>query len=209
LAENSVSDKRSLRKAKTRQAIKDAALEIAESEGWGGVTIRKIADRVNYTAPIVYEYFEGKDDLYHQLVHDGFEKLATGTMEFISEVDDPQEKLIRMAEVRFNFAIQNPTLHHLMFDSENPQWQQLEMDRSMLGMKQLVDNLILEISGDRQRANEYIFNLICLIKGYTFFANHLMNSSSKMKKHFSSDRDVLNRNFTNAIRRFIQSIQQT
>lgn len=209
MADKTISDKRSRRKAKTRQAIKDAALEIAETGGWGGVTIRKIADRVDYTAPIVYEYFKGKDDLYHQLVHDGFKKLAGATMEFISEVEDPQEKLIRMAEVRFNFAIENPTLHHLMFDSENPQWQQLELDRSMLGMKQLVDKLILEISGDNERSNEYIFNLICLIKGYTFFANHLMNSSTKMKRHFSSDRETLKSNFTNAIRRFIQSIQKT
>lgn len=204
-----VTSKRSIRKAKTRQAIKEAAMDIARSQGWSGVTIRKIADSIDYTPPIVYEYFKNKDDLYHQLVQDGFNKLARETLTLVEQADNPEEKLLKMAEVRFHFALDNPTLHHLMFDTENPQWQQMEMAKAMLEIKKLVDDLVMELCNDKSRAMEYIFNLICLIKGYTFFANHLMNTSSKMRNHFPSDRKSLTDNFLNAIRRFIASMQNS
>ena len=202
-------DKRTIRKARVRESIKTAALDLARRQGWAGVTIRKIADAIDYTAPIVYEHFKSKDDLYHHLVHDGFEQLSRQTLERVAIADHPEEKLVAMAEVRFNFALDNPMLHHLMFDTDNPQWQRVEMERSMLGIKQLIDGLIMEISQDSDRAMEYIFNLICLIKGYTYFANHLMSSSTKMAKFFPADRKILTNQFLDAVRRFILSIQKT
>ncbi|MEL6653646.1 MAG: helix-turn-helix domain-containing protein [Bacteroidota bacterium] len=63
--------KRDLRKEKNREAIMEAALEIAREESWEKVTIRKIADRILYTPPIVYEHFKNKDDLLKQLVERG------------------------------------------------------------------------------------------------------------------------------------------
>ena len=202
-----VTDKRSIRREKTRTSIKEAALEIARREGWTGVTIRKIADTIDYTAPIVYEHFKNKDDLYHQLVHDGFRELSDRTMDAVRELEDSREKLIVMAKVRFTFALEKPTLHHMMFDTENPQWQQVEMARSMLKIKSLVDTLLRELSADKSRVMEYTLNLICLIKGYTFFANHLLTSETKMATYFPAEREKLTGLFLEAVKRFIQSIQ--
>ena len=57
------SQKRDLRREATRRLILDAATELAAAEGWPSVTMRKVADRVNYSHPALYAYFATKDDL--------------------------------------------------------------------------------------------------------------------------------------------------
>ena len=59
-------------KEETKQSILAAARKIAGKEGWQAVTIRKIADEIEYTPPIVYEYFENKEALFKELIYFGF-----------------------------------------------------------------------------------------------------------------------------------------
>ncbi|MDN5217175.1 helix-turn-helix domain-containing protein [Fulvivirgaceae bacterium BMA12] len=198
--------KKEQRKEKTREAIKQAAIKVAAKEGWNNVTIRKIADEVLYTPPIVYEFFEGKDDLYRHLVIDGFEKLKSSTFAAIEPLGDPGDKLVKMAEVRLDFATKNQTLHHMMFDAENPQWQKEELVKSLHSLKMLVQDLLIEISGSPDSAEAYFLNLICLIKGYTYFNNQLIRNP-KMRKKFSNKDVDMKILFLDAIKRFIKSIK--
>ena len=62
-------------KEKIKQNILDAARDIAAKEGWHAVTIRKIANKIEYTPPIVYEHFENKEDLFKELIYMGFRLL--------------------------------------------------------------------------------------------------------------------------------------
>ena len=203
-----MTDYKQIRKERTRESIKEAALEIAREEGWNGVTIRKIADRIHYTAPIVYEHFRNKDHLYEQLVKDGHQRL----LDDIVAGDDPQlnaeDRLMRFAEVRYDFATRNPTLHHMMFDADNPEWQKLELAKSMMDMKRMIDDLMLDIGGDKEKVDEYTFNMICLIKGYTYFANHFLKFKHKVKDSLPIAKLNSKKLFLDAIKRFIQSIKQ-
>ncbi len=55
-----------------RQAILAAARDIAAREGWQAVTIRKVAEAIEYTPPIIYEYFASKEALLFELLREGF-----------------------------------------------------------------------------------------------------------------------------------------
>jgi hypothetical protein len=48
-------------KDETRANILEASLDIVKEEGWAALSMRKIADKIEYTAPIIYEYFENKE----------------------------------------------------------------------------------------------------------------------------------------------------
>ena len=48
-------------KEETRNNILGAAYDIVKDEGWNGLSMRKIADRIEYTAPIIYEYLSNKE----------------------------------------------------------------------------------------------------------------------------------------------------
>jgi AcrR family transcriptional regulator len=195
-----------LRKEKNKQAIKEAALEIAKTEGWQGVTIRKIADKVLYSAPIVYEHFKNKDDLFKNLVEDGFRDLTGKTFEAMDKVKSPEEKILKLAEVRFEFASKNQTLHHIMFDADNPDWQRFELIKSIGKLGDYVIGLLAEISQKPERSTEYFLNMICLIRGYTYFDNK-MGFVKKMKVKFLDKSSNMNELFIDAIQRFLESIK--
>ncbi len=54
-------------KENLREGILQAAKKIAVNEGWQAVTIRKIADEIEYTPPIVYEHFANKEAVFFAL----------------------------------------------------------------------------------------------------------------------------------------------
>ena len=59
-----------------RRKILDAATELFVAEGYHNVSIRKIADRIEYSPAALYSYFPGKDDIFFALAEEGFRALA-------------------------------------------------------------------------------------------------------------------------------------
>jgi AcrR family transcriptional regulator len=47
------------------------AHDLARSEGWDAVTMRRLAERIEYSADFAYRYFTGRDDILLALVQDG------------------------------------------------------------------------------------------------------------------------------------------
>ena len=61
-----------------RRGILDAARELFVSEGFRNVSIRKIAERIEYSPAAIYSYFPSKDDIFFALAEEGFRLLAPG-----------------------------------------------------------------------------------------------------------------------------------
>jgi AcrR family transcriptional regulator len=58
-----------------RESILEAARDLFTTEGYRNVSIRKIAERIEYSPAAIYSYFGGKDDIYLALAEDGFRRL--------------------------------------------------------------------------------------------------------------------------------------
>ena len=54
-----------------RRAILDAARELFVAEGYQNVSIRKIAERIEYSPAAIYGYFPSKDDIFFALAEEG------------------------------------------------------------------------------------------------------------------------------------------
>ena len=63
-------------RAQRRQVIVNAARELAEAEGWESVTTRRLADCIEYSQPVLYSHFEGKDAIVSAVALEGFGELA-------------------------------------------------------------------------------------------------------------------------------------
>jgi AcrR family transcriptional regulator len=98
-----------------RQDILDAARDIATQDGWQALTIRKIADRIAYSVPTIYEHFESKEALLVELMRDGFRLLADALRE-VSPGEDPEARLVAVATAYWDFAFQNPALYQVMHE---------------------------------------------------------------------------------------------
>ena len=59
------------------RAILDAARELFVAEGYHNVSIRKIAERIEYSPAAIYSYFPSKDDIFFALAEEGFRLLFT------------------------------------------------------------------------------------------------------------------------------------
>lgn len=53
-----VHERRQREKESVRANILQAAFNLAKTEGWASLSMRKIADAIEYSAPVVYDHFE-------------------------------------------------------------------------------------------------------------------------------------------------------
>ncbi|MFT4037537.1 MAG: TetR/AcrR family transcriptional regulator [Thermomicrobiales bacterium] len=106
--------KRIQRREATRREILDAAVKIASAEGWPGVTMRKVADRVNYSHPALYAYFATKDDLLLALLREGLALYARALEEAVASAITPEAAVLAMADVLWEFPWQRPELYQVM-----------------------------------------------------------------------------------------------
>jgi len=109
-----IKERREREKQITRQAILTAAIEIAQQEGWPALTIRKVGERIEYSAPMVYEYFDNKEAVLLALLQQGFQQLTAAIQQARSSKEDREQQLWEMAEAYWQWALRNPELYQLM-----------------------------------------------------------------------------------------------
>lgn len=108
-------ERRQREQQELRQSILDAAREIALAEGWRNVTMRKIADRIEYSHPAIYDYFENKDVLLLELVHEGFRLLDGELRTARARGKDPIEAIHFIGRAYLQFAWRYPELYSVMY----------------------------------------------------------------------------------------------
>ena len=91
-----------------------AARELLEEEGAEGLSMRSLGERLGIKAPSLYKHFPSKESLQAMLISIGFEEQA-GLFE--ATLRDSPEPLVAMARAYRDYAIRNPQLYRLMYDS--------------------------------------------------------------------------------------------
>jgi len=108
----SVQERRDRERAARHQLIIDAARELAEAEGWDAVTTRRLADRIEYSQPVLYSHFRSKDAIVEAVALQGFAELAGHLRQARAGADDP---LAAVLHAYADFAAANPVLYDAMF----------------------------------------------------------------------------------------------
>jgi AcrR family transcriptional regulator len=117
------------------RAILDAARALFVAEGYHNVSIRKIAERIEYSPAAIYSYFPSKDDIFYALAEEGFHLLFTPAPEPCDEADPVTT--IRNAFWRvYEFSRSHPEYFALMFVDRtvpriNKDWQRFGFVREM------------------------------------------------------------------------------
>ena len=96
------------------RSILDAARELFVTHGYQEVSIRKIAERIEYSPAAIYSYFPSKDDIFFALAEEGFRLLFNfaGTP---AETEDPIDDLRTMFYRYYEFSRAHPEYFALMF----------------------------------------------------------------------------------------------
>ncbi|MES2649309.1 MAG: TetR/AcrR family transcriptional regulator [Bacteroidota bacterium] len=102
-------------KEETRVNILDAAFKIVKEEGWQALSMRKIAEEIEYTAPIIYEYFSNKEAILAELNKKGYLLLMEEITAAKNAHELPAEQLEAIWMAYWNFAFKERELYQLMF----------------------------------------------------------------------------------------------
>ncbi len=107
-------ERRDREHAARRRTILAAARELFLKEGYENASIRKIADRIDYSPPAIYRYFGSKQDIFFAIAEEGF-RLFHRAMTAIESSNDPVETLRRHFWRYYEFSKAQPEYFSLMF----------------------------------------------------------------------------------------------
>ncbi len=96
-----------------RRAILDAARDLFVTEGYANVSIRKIAERIEYSPAAIYGYFPSKDDIFFELAEEGFRLLAGDGPATCT--GDPLDRVRAILWRIYEFSREHPQYFALMF----------------------------------------------------------------------------------------------
>jgi len=104
-------------KEELRRVILDAARDIFVREGYENFSMRKLADRIEYSPGSVYLHFKNKAQLFDCLVEESFERLLETLRDLQNgrECKDPAEELKRGLWAYVEFGLQNPNDYRFAF----------------------------------------------------------------------------------------------
>ncbi|MER7835091.1 TetR/AcrR family transcriptional regulator [Streptomyces sp. NPDC096040] len=111
----SIRTRRERERAEREQLIVTAARELAEAEGWDAVTTRRLAAEIEYSQPVLYSHFKGKDAIMAAVAIQGCAELATELRAAREAAKDVRGALAAVAETYTSFARRRPALYDVMF----------------------------------------------------------------------------------------------
>ena len=126
-----IAERKEKQKLEIRKMILDASMKLFIEEGFENVSIRRIAELIEYSPTTVYLYFKDKDEIFFNLHELGFEKLQESNLD-LDKIENPMLQLYQMGKNYLNFGMKNPEFYSLMFilpepmdkleEMGNPEW---------------------------------------------------------------------------------------
>ena len=107
-------ERRERERGETRQRMLDAARELFVELGYEGVSMRKVADRAEYSATALYSHFVGKEDLFRQLCGEDFRRLGQALLGS-AEAAGPIDRIRAIWRTYLEFGTRQPNHYRLLF----------------------------------------------------------------------------------------------
>ena len=120
-----ITERREREKEEIRHKILDAARELFAGEGYENVTMRRIAEAIEYSPTTIYLHFEDKDDLVRALCYADFGRLLQA-MELAPRPGDPLEEIRQLGRAYCAFALDYPNQYRFMFMTPVGKTEKLE-----------------------------------------------------------------------------------
>ena len=129
--------RREREKEALRQDILDAARELFVDEGYDNVSMRRVAEKIEYSPTTIYLYFEDKASLLYAICEETFAKLAKRMEAITLEVDEPLERLRRGCRAYVDFGLKYPNHYKLTFINhpQHPRDDKRHLREESMGMK--------------------------------------------------------------------------
>ena len=157
-----------------RSKIGKHALEIYRAEGFGAVSMRRLAKEVGCAPMTIYAHFEGKTDILRYLWADVLTDMSDEIQKKLKSVVAPSERLRTAAQTFIAYWIDHPDHFRLVFmsnDATRTDVSTFVMDEKTLAHFLLFSNLIQEILPNEHDVKVRTDTLICGMIGIALCVN--------------------------------------
>lgn len=129
--------RREREKEALRQDILDAARELFVNEGYENVSMRRVAEKIEYSPTTIYLYFEDKASLLYAICEETFAGLAKRQEAITRTGDDPIDILRRSCRAYVDFGLKYPNHYKLTFINhpQHPRDEKRHLREESMGMK--------------------------------------------------------------------------
>lgn len=131
-------------KEEFRASILEAAWLQVLTEGWQSLSIRKIADAIEYSVPVIYSHFENKEAILLKFTIEGFQKLAEQLQNVKDKSFGPANQLEAIAHSYWDFAFDHKEYYQLMFGLGIPACDRVNQVAEMKAMTMVMISTIKE-----------------------------------------------------------------
>ena len=176
-------------KEETRDNILTAALEIVKEDGWQALSMRKIADKIEYTAPIIYEYFANKKGILLELTRQGNILLLKDFQNAYAKYNSPQEQLIAVWRAYWDFAFKHKELYQLMYGVDMNCCEMVKSMPEAEAARKLIYGLISNLMTDPEEIDvcRKYFTLWSIIHGLISINLTKRGMNDEMNQHILKD----------------------
>lgn len=170
-------------KEEVRTSILRTAQEIVSNEGWQALSIRKIAEAIEYSVPVIYDHFQNKEAILLELTKQGFQMLNTELQKAKKRSNDPEKQIEAMAFAYWEFAFDNKAHYQVMYGLGMPSCDTVNQIPELGAFSTLISEPIKELIAKKKTdAN-------CFLKLHTFWSmlhglvsiNMMNNSEGKQE----------------------------
>ncbi|WP_233801021.1 TetR/AcrR family transcriptional regulator [Paraburkholderia sp. HP33-1] len=115
-----IAERKNRQKQALRERILDAARRIVVREGFAALSMRKIADAIEYSPATLYLHFASRDDIARALCAEGYAQLLATFVPLV-QIADPAERLKALGRAYVAFGVEHPETYRLIF-MEDPSY---------------------------------------------------------------------------------------
>ncbi len=141
-----------------RSKIIDQSWIIISNEGLQALSIRKIADAIEYSVPVIYKHFENKEAILAHFSREGYALLSQKINLVIEQVEEGAEKIKVIAKAYWDFAVENTHHYRIMFGLGIPACETINSSTEMkLTSNYMLDAIVETLAlADNQQADKYL-----------------------------------------------------
>ena len=110
-----IAERKLRQKEEVRTSILTAAWQLVKDDGWQALSIRKIADAIEYSVPVIYDHFENKEAILLEFTKRGFRELNQDIEKAKDSFKNPEQQIEAMAYAYWHFAFNNKEYYQLMY----------------------------------------------------------------------------------------------
>ena len=160
-----IKERKERQKQELRAGILAAAREIASEEGWQAVTIRKIAALIEYSPPVIYEYFGSKQEILLELMRTGYAEQLEAVEAAGRAASTPEEALLVMGRAWLGFAFRSSDLYQVMYGLGGVSFPVTELRKEGERIAEAIGEVIEESLKENGKEVEDVWGKVTLLWG--------------------------------------------